>query len=213
MPTYHKAPAEVSEMANDILCQFDSHRPVLDAKVKIDYVFALPTLDDNGEPTGHAISKGGIKALGMCRPIGLKDRAMGRGDVEITIDAEWWNDAKVESQRALLDHELNHIEVAFRKGMLITDDLHRPKVKMRKHDYEFGWFTIIAERHGNASIERQQARQMTQGPGQMIFDFDRLPITRAEDVTLTIATDGMEPINLTGEQLKKAAKKLANKAA
>lgn len=50
-----------------------------------------------------------------------------------------------------------------------NDDLGRPKLKMRKHDVEIGWFKIIAERHGAHSIERQQAKIIFDTMGQSFW--------------------------------------------
>lgn len=39
-------------------------------------------------------------------------------------------------------------------------------LKLRKHDYQFGWFTRIAEIHGRFSQERKQAKAMMDMDGQ-----------------------------------------------
>jgi hypothetical protein len=170
MPTFAKCPKEVYKLTEVILAEFETHSPVLTAKVKIDLVFAFPDLDDEGHPKNVALKKNGVRALGITKAICLKDRAQGRGDAEVTLDGDWWKDASEEEQRALLDHELHHILVCCNsKGTVLTDDLDRPKVKMRKHDYEFGWFKVIAERHGKHSIECQQAELIFDRAGQSFW--------------------------------------------
>lgn len=170
MATYQRCGDDVKELASEILCEFESHRPLLDAKVMIDYVFAYPNLDEQtGEPIGEAIMHHGQKALGLCRKIPLKDRAMGRADAEITLDAGWWDDASPEERKALLDHELHHIAIKIGKVGLEKDDLGRPKIQLRKHDFQVGWFKDVAARHGNSSIERMQARQAMCDMGQYFW--------------------------------------------
>lgn len=158
MATFQKCPAAVHELANSILCEFESHKPLLDCRVKIDLVFAY---GEREEKTNNlltdALKKNGIRALGITRKIPLKDRALGRGDAEVALDHDWWEEATETQRRALLDHELHHIAVKVDKRGVVRDDLQRPVIQMRKHDMEVGWFAIIAERHGEASIERQQA--------------------------------------------------------
>lgn len=166
MPTFERCPPAVNELANAILCSFPSHRPLLDSKVKVDYVFAFPDTDDDGRVLNDALKHNGVKALGICRKIPLKDRAMGRGDAEISLDGEWWKTASEEEQRALLDHELHHIEVKVDNRGPVRDDLGRPVLKLRKHDFQFGWFTVIAHRHGEASQERQMAKVILDEAGQ-----------------------------------------------
>lgn len=166
MPTtFQRCDESVNDMAREIMFEYESHQPLIDAKVKIDYVFAFPEKDDNGKVLGDALKHHGCKALGICRKIALKDRALGRGDAEIAIDGDWWQGAREKEQRALLDHELHHISIVAGK----QDDLGRPIIKLRPHDYEFGWFRVIAERHGMFSVERKQASQMMEDSGQYFW--------------------------------------------
>lgn len=159
MATYNRCPPSVTEMANAILCDFETHKPLLDAKVRIDFIFAYA---DEGKA---AIRHQGQAALGLCRRLPPKQRAMGRGDAEITLDAAWWELASMAERRALLDHELHHIQVKEGK----RDDLGRPVLTLRKHDVQIGWFAIIAERHGDFSVERQQARDIYDRHGQAFW--------------------------------------------
>lgn len=161
MPTYDKCPPAVVEMANAILCEFETHAPILDAKVKIDFLFAFGD-PEKDEP---AITKNGIPCDGLCRKIPLKDRVAGRGDAEILLDGDFWNAADEPERRALLDHELHHISVM--EGE--RDSAGRPKLRLRKHDVEVGWFSIIAERHGRASGERRQAKNIFDRFGQAFW--------------------------------------------
>lgn len=169
MSVYQRCPQHVADLANEILCEFPTHKPLLDAKVKIDYVFAFAKVDGHGNPVGAAIRVGGYQALGMAKIIRLKDRSLGRGDGEITLDGDWWNKTDVKKHRALLDHELHHFQVKIDRRGLVRDDLNRPVLVMRRHDYDFGWFKIIAERHGEHSCECHQAAQMMAESGQLFW--------------------------------------------
>lgn len=170
MPTFERCPKTVEQLAREILSKFETHAPVLDAGVKIDFVFAYGDRDERDNLTSDALTKNGIRALGITRAIPLKDRALGRGDAEISLDGDWWKDATDEERAGLLDHELHHIELKHDKaGNIQFDDLGRPKLRMRKHDYEFGWFKVIASRHGNHSLERIYARTMMADSGQYFW--------------------------------------------
>lgn len=203
MPTFQKCPQSVRDLANDILCQFETHKPLLDARVTVDYVFAYSDKDEvTGEPTGNALSKNGCKALGICRKIPLKDRALGRSDAEIALDGDWWEEATEDEQRALLDHELHHLAVKIDKRGLVRDDLGRPVIQMRKHDYEFGWFKVVAARHGKHSQERLQAAQMMCDAGQYFWPDIAGEAMDETKITLSAGTTSVET-TLGG--LKKAA--------
>lgn len=160
MSTFQRCNESVNDMAAGLMMEHANHRPLVNNKVKIDYVFALASLDEKGERVGHAIMHKGIRALGVARKIPLKDRALGRADAEIMLDGDWWADASPAEQLAVLDHELTHLEVKTDKRGVKRDDLGRPVLVLRLHDYEFGFFNCIAERHGAESQERKQAARM-----------------------------------------------------
>lgn len=191
MSTYQKADSAVREMAEKILEQFETHKPLLEYKVKIDFVFAFAAVDNFGDPKGPALTRHGVGAWGITRKLGLKDRAMGRGDAEISLDGDWWEKATEARRRALLDHELHHLEVKLDDdGILVKDELHRPKLKLRKHDVEVGWFAIVAGRHGGASLEIEQARALMDSYGQLFWP----------------AIDAQQPLELTDGQPGRATK-------
>jgi hypothetical protein len=170
MSLYQIAPDAVRETANAILCKYESHKPILDAKVRIDYLFAFPDKDQDGNFQGDAIRNQGVRALGLTRKLGTKDRAAGRGDAEVLIDGEWWEEASEEEKAALLDHELHHIDVRVDEdGHAIRDNLERPALRMRSHDRTMGWFDLIAKRHGAASQEVQQAKHIWDKAGQLYW--------------------------------------------
>ncbi len=139
------------------------HSEVKEAGVTIDFLFAY-------NENGNAVELHGYPALAVCKVINLKDRVKGCADVEITIDGKHFGEMSEEQKNALLDHELKHIVVMRDKdGDIATDDHGRPVIEMRKHDYQMGWFTEIAERHGLNSPEVTQARILWANDGQAYF--------------------------------------------
>lgn len=167
MPTFERCDKSVEDLAKNLINQFESHKPLAAFEVKIDYVVARADVDDKGRQLNDALTKNGVKALGIARKTSLKDRALGRGDAEISLDGDWWKDASGEEQAALLDHELHHISVKTdNMGNVKYDALGRPQIKLRKHDVEVGFFNIIAERHGIHSQERIQAKSIMDKFGQ-----------------------------------------------
>lgn len=165
MPTYEKCGAEVQRMADQLLQEFETHHPLRACGVRIDFLFAHADIDQKtGLAKNDAIRHRGRKALGLCRKIKLKDRAKGMGDAEIILDGDWWASVTEAEQRAVLDHELHHLAYTGEK-----DDLGRPKLVLREHDFEAGWFTVIAARHGVNSQERRQATAFFEVHGQFYF--------------------------------------------
>lgn len=161
MKTYANANQDLRQRGQQII---EAHHPELhEAGILIDFIWAI----SNGGP---AITVNGYPAAGCCKVVSLKDRAMGRGDIEIQIDKRKWESTGEKTQDALLDHEITHIEpITDVIGAQELDAIGRPRFCLRKHDYQFGWFTEIAERYGDASYEVAQATQLLNRDGQQYF--------------------------------------------
>lgn len=170
MPTFKNEPEVLRQTINEVLKAHPCYEPLLERNVKIDAIFAYANQDENNKPIGNAITVNGVKALGKCKVVSLKDRAKGHGDAEIIIDGDHWDQVGIGEQFALVDHELYHIVLNQTKtGVVRLDDLGRPKLRIRKHDYQFGWFTEIARRNGAFSGEQLQARQIFEEAGQFYW--------------------------------------------
>jgi hypothetical protein len=59
------------------------------------------------------------------------------------------------------------------------DAVDRPKLAMRQHDHQLGWFDEVARRHGEASPEIRQARQLLEQTKQLYFDFGQVVAARS----------------------------------
>lgn len=127
-----------------------------------------------------ALTLHGIPALAISKVLPLKLRAHGLPDVEILFDGDAWQRLSKPRRMAVIDHELTHFEPQLDDaGVLKVDDLGRPKVKMRHHDHNFGWFDEVARRHKVESIEVRQAVAFADEHGQFYFPFEWRP-TAAE---------------------------------
>lgn len=166
MPSFKKCDSDVRDMALELMDIFPTHKPLVERGVRVDYLFAFGDRDETtGELKNYGLKRAGIRALGVCKVVSLKDRTKGMGDAEITLDGDYWNEIDKKDQEAILDHELHHIVVS----MADNDALGRPKLKLRKHDFEVGWFKVIADRHGVNSVERRQAKVVFDTMGQSFW--------------------------------------------
>jgi hypothetical protein len=52
----------------------------------------------------------------------------------------------------------------------MTDDLGRPKLEIRPHDFQIGGFRSIAVRHGDNALEVIQVRQMVKDFGDVLLE-------------------------------------------
>lgn len=81
MPTFQRCDSSIDELAVQLIKQFESHTPLAAAKAKIDFVFAYADTDEEGRKLNDALTKNGVRAIGLTRKIPLKDRALGRGNM------------------------------------------------------------------------------------------------------------------------------------
>ena len=111
---------------------------------------------------GPAIKVRGSEAAGCIRITKLAERTLGLGDAVMILDGESmiaWSSKRLQ---AVIDHELRHLMLAKNKktGQIQLDDEGRPKLRIRPHDFEFGWFARTAELYGEESYEVSQAREI-----------------------------------------------------
>jgi len=158
--SFERCDKSVDRLALEILEKYPKHAELLECGAAIDFVFA-----SSDDPMRRPLKKNGVPAAAIARNITLKDRAMGRGDAEVAIDREWWNAASDKEKESLLDHELFHFGVDGGK----RDDLGRPVIFIRHHDFDVGWFKHIAKRHGMASVECKQAKIIWDEAGQLFW--------------------------------------------
>jgi hypothetical protein len=80
----------------------------------------------------------------------------------MTLDGERMDAWTSKRLQAVIDHELRHLMLAKNKrtGEIQLDDEGRPKLRIRPHDFEFGWFARTAELYGEESYEVSQAREI-----------------------------------------------------
>lgn len=168
MKSYSQVSEEIHRMIE--LIRADYHEELEGVTVGALFVF-----DD--ESTEPVLKHGGYPAAAMVRITGLRDRALAVPDAVIIIDQAYWRTLGRPEQEALIDHELQHLERLLddKTGDPKYDALGRPKLAIRRHDRQYGWFDIIARRHGAASPEVRQAKSLLAETDQLYFEFGPRP--------------------------------------
>ena len=166
MPNFTVPGPEVSDLLKQVMDQY--HPELVKADVKIGLLYAWPSSDG-----GDALMLHGYPAAAVVKKTSLRDRVQGIDDAVITINGPTWKGLDDDEKIALLDHECTHLEVCYdeEEGGVATDDAGRPKLKIRLHDFQVGWFKSIADRHGMASFEVKQAQTLKTDWGQLLWDF------------------------------------------
>ena len=167
---YEKGSKETLAIVKALVKEF--HKDLDTQDVKIDVIMAFAPENDGGEKVGCAVRLHGYQANALTGIVNLKNRVMGRGDAEIILDGDTWDSLADDNKKAILDHQLQFLAVRRNhKGEILVDTHGRPKLSMRKHDRQFGWFDAVAKRHGVNSVEVQQAKTIFDEAGQVYFGF------------------------------------------
>lgn len=160
MPTtYQQCPEDVTEFAAKVLQKY--HPDLAEAGVTIEYLFANSDAEDE-----RPLMMRGQACAAIVKLYPLDDRAAGCKDAKIRIDEKWWKDAGIDLRTAMLDHEHHHLQFAkvWRNEdqalQWKTDDLGRPKLKMKNHDAEAGVFFDVIQRHAEKSLDFRQVNSI-----------------------------------------------------
>lgn len=109
MSTYHQPDRGMLDVLHDVTERY--HDRLVDAGVRVAILQARAVVDKNGIRKGPAIRHGGYACLATIRIVPTRQRVAGLADAEILVDGDRWPDLSAEERRALIDHELTHIEV------------------------------------------------------------------------------------------------------
>lgn len=140
---YTRCDEDVYEMLRELMNEYRTD--LIETEAKIHLLFAV-------SDKGHATKAKGQKILGKCKINSLIDHTQGMADATITLDMKWWKDASSRRRRALLHHELSHIETYDSEDGL--DDSGRPALKSRHGDWDFDGFVRLVKLYGEDSCER-----------------------------------------------------------
>lgn len=152
--TFFRAHTDVAELVAAVM--HEHHRGLHDAGVTVDCVMA-ESAGKYGVPR-PAIKRNGYPCAAVIRISSLEDRARGVPDVRLTIDGNEWLKLPPLQRRSLVDHELQHIDVnptkaSKKRPSKTTDDLGRPRLKLRPHDWELMGFRDVVARNGENALE------------------------------------------------------------
>jgi hypothetical protein len=173
MKRYTTASTDLADCIERV--QLEYHSELQDVTVGALFVFDE---DSEAPPLMH----GGYPAAAVVRITPIRDRALGVADAVIIVDRDGWIDLTAPQRIALIDHELTHLTRVLdeKTQRPKRDAIGRPKLRIRKHDHQLGWFDEVAQRHGEASPEVRQARALVEQTQQLYFDFSaRLPARAA----------------------------------
>lgn len=170
--TYERANKAIEAMVQHALEKY--HHDLHKEGVTVDCTIVRKVAD---EMDVHAMKRSGYPIDAKVGVTSLQDRARGIADAKLMVDGYEWNKATDRQRLALIDHELEHLDLApvkpTKKEPNLTgnkrDDLGRPVLKVRPHDWQLAGFKTVAERHGEHSHEAMQFRAFRTEYAQLNF--------------------------------------------
>ncbi len=179
MSTYRQADKEVEHLATGLLKYY--YPALVLVEVSIEYLFAHAKIDEQtGEAQGPAIKHQGWPACATVKINSLKDRAAGCRDARIVVDGDEWPHWSKERRLAILHHELHHLELKLDdEGQVRSDDLGRPLLKLKPHDFQMGGFYQIVKLHWAQAVEGQAVALAARELRQLDFDWDKAELLAA----------------------------------
>jgi hypothetical protein len=169
---FSRAKSDVEDLVEHVMRQH--HGPLSDHEVTVGVLMAEDPdakrdHDDRMRPI-PVLKHQGYAAAAVVKITSYRDRVQGLPDAVITIDKGLWGFLKDEEQAALIDHELQHLELQLDdEGHAKSDAQGRPKLKLRLHDVQIGVFDVVIKRHGNAALDTQVVRRVVEAYRQMSF--------------------------------------------
>jgi hypothetical protein len=147
--TYEDCDGKTCQLIKTVMTKY--HLKLAGAGVTITALFACD-IDKDGA-IKPAVKVHGHTAAAKIAVTSLQDRARGVADAKLTIETSSWQNMAESRRIALIDHELEYLELKIDDDGIVFDDRNRPKLKIKIHDYHFEYFHSVAQRHGEASVE------------------------------------------------------------
>jgi hypothetical protein len=176
---------------------------------------------DNEDNPGGALKKYGAGVVAMIKRSSKEDKAENGPDLRILIDADRWRGSSERRQRAILAHELRHVEIQWEPGGRVpqADAYGRPKIKLVADDWVLTGFEDVAEWFGEDAVEVGAVRSVYGSLQQLGLPFMAAPdqsaavarvaeIEREADTTITLSAGGRS-VTMTGERFSTMPDRIA----
>lgn len=165
---YEQADDSIHAMAREVM---EKHHPELrmpdQSYVKLCILMAE---DDDLEDGESTLKDAGYPLQAKVSVIQYKQRVDERDDAEILLDRANWERLTEPQQRALLDHAVTHLDIQKdENGFVKTDDVGRPKLKLKVPDFRLSGFRSVARRHGDDAPEVIAARAFERDYGEDVL--------------------------------------------
>lgn len=146
MNTHKPAGLDIARRVKRLLKKH--HTDLHKSRARIDALFVTTDGED-----GAPVKEKGIVSIVSPAIIPARYRGGMKADAVLLIDKEGFDELTPKQQDAWLDHGLQHLQPSMKEDTVALDGNDRPKLKLRAHDVTLGFFSVIAQRHGDHSPE------------------------------------------------------------
>ena len=125
-----------------------------------------PVSDVTGLPKGPAVKVHGRARAWKVKVNSLDLREQGLRDATVTLDGDTWQERPTEEQRSIIDAALESIVVVTDKetGDFLTDDLGRPRLRIKEPELYAEGYEAVLKRHKERSLEAKQLQALWERP-------------------------------------------------
>lgn len=149
--TYSQVKLETQQMFDRIR---EDYEELVDFEVTFDVLFAFGARDADGETTKPAITKNGVELHSKAKVYALDARAAHNTCAVIYLDGDVWDHSSSTYKEAMIHSALSSLEVKRNKDdEVVYDDLHLPKLTLKKPDIAFFGDSKMLEQFGTDSLE------------------------------------------------------------
>lgn len=167
MKTYERADKTTDGCVATVMAQY--HPALVKERVRVGLLMVHPDVGVDGTPKSPALKFAGSGVTAKIAIASVRERLLANVDAVLQIDAWRWDTLSEEQQAALIDHELEHLEIKVdADGITERHEGGRPKLRTRPDDWVLTGFESVVERHGKNALEWQALRNVGE---QLQFDF------------------------------------------
>ena len=159
MIKYYIAEDSVREVFEKTMEEF--HEELVDVELTFTVLMAVAVDREGALKNEPTLMSRGHRVAARVRKTNGAQRAAGMTDVVFEVDAQLYEGLTDAERVALVDHELEHVE------LVLDEDEHvrlgvdlRPVLRVKPHDAEIGVFYGVVERHGAAALDFQMAEEL-----------------------------------------------------
>lgn len=190
---YENARVEDYEIMRMMIARFHDRLIDTDTRVQLTIVRKFNSQDEEVPCLRFA----GAQAAAVARPIAPRQKLHLQFDAEITLDGHVWDSLNIESKRALIDHELTHLEPMLDRRTSEPKKCDRgfQIIRCRRDDFLLTGFLEVVRRHGRAALEFNSVVGANAGVHQALEEFE----ASQQPATATPAAPAVEPSQAEAE--------------